>query len=90
MSFQTWKNCLEKILIDQKHVLDFSFQSKKINLPNYEVVEIIGKAHNQKFKVRCLVKDLSIDVSATGTSRRKAEQASALKILEILQYDIKN
>ena len=78
------------VMKDPKTQLQELLQSKKMKLPNYEVVEIIGKAHNQKFKVRCLVKDLSLDVFAAGTSRRKAEQASALKILEILQYDIKN
>jgi len=68
-------------LKDPKTRLQEFLQSRQMPLPNYEVVEITGKAHAQTFTVRCYVEGLDMSVAAEGNSRRKAEQQAATLIL---------
>ncbi|MDQ7073901.1 MAG: ribonuclease III [Gammaproteobacteria bacterium] len=70
------------ILKDPKTRLQEYLQSRKLALPAYEVINAMGKAHEQKFTVECRIKELDHLSQATATSRRKAEQAAALLILE--------
>ncbi|MDQ7015372.1 MAG: ribonuclease III [Gammaproteobacteria bacterium] len=70
------------ILKDPKTRLQEYLQSRKLALPKYEVIDAVGKAHEQKFTVECRIKELDHLSQATATSRRKAEQAAALLILE--------
>jgi ribonuclease-3 len=58
-------------------------QSRKQPLPIYEVLEIKGEAHNQRFTMSCSIDGLK-SVQGQGTSRRKAEQIAAGKMLETL------
>jgi len=67
---------------DPKTRLQEYLQGRKIPLPQYEVIDTTGQSHNQEFTVRCTTKELSIDVTTKGTSRRKAEQAAADKVLK--------
>lgn len=69
---------------DPKTRLQEYLQGRKIPLPQYEVIDTTGQSHNQEFTVRCTTKELSIDVVTKGTSRRKAEQAAAEKVLEAI------
>ncbi|GAA3541196.1 ribonuclease III [Zobellella aerophila] len=69
---------------DPKTRLQELLQAKRKPLPTYNVVEVIGEAHNQKFTVHCLVDGLAEPVVGIGTSRRKAEQAAAEHALEAL------
>lgn len=75
------------ILKDPKTRLQEYLQAKNIPLPSYDVVSISGKEHKQTFKVSCTIEGLSGQVVASGSSRRKAEQAAAEKTLETLNYE---
>lgn len=74
---------------DPKTQLQEWLQSQHRPLPEYEVVEIAGKQHDQRFAVRCRLRDAEVtreaDASAetigSGTSRRRAEQAAASAML---------
>jgi len=68
---------------DPKTRLQECLQSRKEPLPVYEVFEIKGEAHNQRFTISCSIKGVA-PVKGQGTSRRKAEQVAAEKMLEIL------
>lgn len=67
---------------DAKTLLQEFLQSKKIALPQYNVVATHGAAHNQEFEIECLVPKLEIKVFGTGGSRRAGEQAAAKLALE--------
>ncbi len=62
---------------DPKTLLQEFLQSQKLALPEYNVVNTHGKAHQQKFKVECVIPKFSIRTLGEGTSRRSAEQAAA-------------
>ncbi len=67
---------------DAKTLLQEYLQSKKIPLPQYNVVATHGAAHNQDFEIECLVPKLAIQVYGRGASRRAGEQAAAKLALE--------
>lgn len=69
---------------DPKTRLQEYLQARKLPLPAYDVAEIKGQAHNQQFFITCAVEGIE-PVKAKGTSRRKAEQAAAEKILQQLE-----
>jgi ribonuclease-3 len=71
-------------LKDPKSRLQEYLQGKAIELPVYELVDVTGKAHDQHFKVRCVVQDLEISDIGEGSSRKKAEQEAASRILKQL------
>src|SRR5476649_338296 len=62
---------------DAKTLLQEFLQSKKISLPQYNVVATHGAAHSQEFEIECLVPKLNIQVYGRGGSRRAGEQAAA-------------
>jgi ribonuclease-3 len=68
---------------DPKTRLQEHLQSRKQSLPIYEVLEIKGEAHNQRFTMSCSIDGLK-SVQGQGTSRRKAEQIAANKMLDSL------
>lgn len=72
---------------DPKTRLQEYLQARKIPLPNYEVIDIKGQSHNQEFTVKCSTDITAEDIVTKGTSRRKAEQAAAEKVLEIITND---
>lgn len=67
---------------DAKSQLQEFLQSKKIALPDYNVVLIEGEAHAQSFKVECHIQKLNIVTLGEGTSRRSAEQQAAQLAME--------
>jgi ribonuclease III len=69
---------------DAKSQLQEFLQSKKIELPDYNVVVIEGEAHAQSFKVECVIQSLKISTVGEGTSRRNAEQQAAQIALEVI------
>jgi ribonuclease-3 len=73
-----------KELKDPKTRLQELLQAKALPLPSYEVVKTSGQAHNQVFEVSCTVSILDKAVYGNGSSRRKAEQAAAEKVLELI------
>lgn len=69
---------------DPKTRLQEYLQSHKKPLPEYDVIEIKGEAHNQTFKVSCKVLGINEPIVGTGTSRRKAEQNAAEQVIQLL------
>lgn len=67
---------------DPKTLLQEYLQSRKIALPQYNVVATHGAAHNQEFDIECVVPKLDIHVFGSGGSRRAGEQVAAKLALE--------
>ncbi len=62
---------------DPKSQLQEYLQGKKMDLPEYQVIQIEGEAHAQTFKVECVVEKFNIRTQGEGVSRRAAEQQAA-------------
>ena len=71
-------------LRDPKTRLQEWLQARQLGLPEYELVEVTGQAHRQRFEISCKVEGMSMTTTGTGTSRRNAEQESAMKMLDEL------
>lgn len=69
---------------DPKTRLQEYLQARGDELPDYQVVATEGKAHEQRFRVECKIGTFDATVVGEGTSRRKAEQAAAEKMLQAL------
>jgi ribonuclease III len=76
-------------LKDAKTRLQELLQSRRYDRPEYEVVEVTGKAHAQNFKVECRMQNPACVTVGEGRSRRKAEQLAAEAALEILHQQLK-
>ncbi len=76
---------LDKSQKDAKSRLQELLQARGEPLPDYEVVGISGKSHDQIFIVQCRATPLVAPVEGRGTSRRGAEQAAASVALEQLE-----
>ncbi len=72
-------------LKDAKTRLQEQLQAKGLPLPQYLVDAVEGELHAQMFRVTCEVASLSARASASASSRRRAEQAAASQVLELLQ-----
>lgn len=72
-------------LKDPKTRLQELLQSRKYGLPQYNIIEITGKAHNQQFKVTCEINELELQAEGKATNRRKAEQQAAEKIINLVE-----
>lgn len=70
---------------DPKTQLQEFLQSRKVELPVYKLVKTSGSAHAQVFSVQCTTIFLDESCTGTGVSRKKAEQAAAEKMLEIIR-----
>ena len=71
-------------LRDPKTRLQEYLQANKNSLPSYQVEQITGKSHDQVFTVSCKLTDLDMQSNGKGSSRKKAEQQAAQKILDKL------
>jgi ribonuclease-3 len=71
-------------LKDAKTLLQEYLQSRGIALPRYTVERVEGEAHAQVFWVICDVASLHARASGSGSSRRRAEQEAAEKVLVIV------
>lgn len=72
-------------LKDPKSQLQEYLQAHNLPLAHYSLVHTEGACHAQNFKSLCVVEGLNINTSAWGSSKRKAEQASARKALDIIR-----
>lgn len=70
---------------DPKTTLQEYLQKKKLALPVYKIISTEGEAHQQIFKIRCVVAGVKSTVIGTGTSRRRAEQEAAELMLEVMK-----
>jgi ribonuclease-3 len=68
-------------LKDPKTRLQEYLQSRRLGLPEYSVTNETGKDHAKRFEVSCEAADFQA-AAGIGSSRRKAEQAAASKMLE--------
>ena len=74
-------------LKDPKTRLQEYLQGRGRPLPKYDLLEERGADHDKEFSVRCSLKDSEQHAVATGTSRRKAEQAAAQALYEQMTND---
>jgi ribonuclease-3 len=75
-------------LRDPKTRLQEWLQARGLGLPEYELVNVSGAAHRQRFEVQCGVAAEAAATTGFGTSRRGAEQDAAAKMLEQLLDDL--
>lgn len=81
---------LDMVIKDPKTRLQEYLQSKKLQLPVYNILSTSGHDHDQIFKVGCVIEGWSAPFLGEGGSRRKAEQDAADKALKlIIQEDKK-
>lgn len=70
---------------DPKTILQEYLQRAHQDLPTYSVESIEGEAHQQQFVVNCRVVGVNEKVIGRGSSRRRAEQEAAAKMLGIIK-----
>lgn len=73
-----------EILKDAKTRLQEWLQGRKKPLPQYQLVETSGAAHDQRFHVACVIGNPALRTLGIGSSRRLAEQAAAEEALKAL------
>ncbi len=71
-------------LRDPKTRLQEWLQARQLGLPDYDLVEVTGKAHRQTFTVSCTVSNRQGATTGVGSSRRNAEQEAAARMLAAL------
>ncbi|BAP58634.1 ribonuclease III [Candidatus Tachikawaea gelatinosa] len=81
-----YKNRLETVVPgdtqkDPKTRLQEYLQGEYLPLPSYSVAEISGEPHDQKFTINCKISKINYPINGVGSSRRKAEQNAAEKVL---------
>jgi ribonuclease-3 len=74
---------------DPKTELQEWLQGRKMKLPQYRVVGIIGAAHKQSFDVECEIPELRFSERGIGGSRRAGEQAAAAAMLQTIKTKVK-
>ena len=72
-------------LKDAKTRLQEYLQSRSLTLPRYAVLGVEGEDHAQIFRVSCEVPGLALRVEGSGSSRRRAEQQAAARMLEAIE-----
>ena len=71
-------------LRDPKTRLQEWLQAQKMPLPDYELSGVAGKEHARRFTVICSVADVSVFGEGESTTRQKAEQLAARRMLRLL------
>ena len=72
-------------LKDAKTRLQEYLQSRSLPLPGYQVQAVHGEDHAQTFRVSCEVPGLGLATQGEGSSRRRAEQEAAERMLGQIQ-----
>lgn len=62
---------------DPKTKIQEFLQGMRLGLPDYQVIDILGEAHDQEFVVECRVSTFDVAARGNGRSRRSAEQEAA-------------
>ena len=68
---------------DAKTRLQEFLQARRVPLPQYAVISTAGEAHEQIFRVECVIPELNIRTEGEGASRRAAEQAAASRAYDL-------
>jgi ribonuclease-3 len=71
-------------LKDAKTRLQEELQRRGLPLPAYVVEGVSGEPHEQHFAVACEVTSLRMKTRGEGSSRRRAEQEAAQRLLDVL------
>lgn len=84
---QPWLQQINPLLIkkDPKSELQELLQQQGLQLPIYQTIEEIEINNEIRFKVECMVNELKLSITSTGSSIKKAEQAAANKVIVVLQ-----
>jgi ribonuclease-3 len=69
-------------LKDPKTRLQELLQARGLPLPRYSIDSVEGELHAQLFRVTCEVEPMAARAEGQGSSRRRAEQAAAARVLE--------
>lgn len=69
---------------DAKTALQEWLQARHLPLPEYQVLQVTGAAHEQRFEVSCTVSSERLKTRASGRSKRAAERDAATVMLERL------
>ncbi len=75
---------------DPKTRLQEYMQSHRLPLPEYEVVETSGEAHDQTFRIACHIEKREEVFYGIGSSRRRAEQEAAEQALNEIEESSDN
>lgn len=94
---ETCRDCVRTILKDRfnatsldagrkdaKTRLQELLQAQARPVPSYRIVAIDGAAHRRWFTVSCQVEGVAEDAIGTGSSRRRAEQDAATRVMAVL------
>jgi len=79
----------EDELKDPKSRLQELLQSRKFDIPVYNLIDTSGDDHRQTFTADCIIESLDIHTKGVASSRRKAEQQAALNAFEIVKESFK-
>ncbi len=74
----------DSVLKDAKTRLQEAMQAQHKRLPEYRVVGEKLSARNNLFQVECVLPDLGLSATGSGSSRQRAEQQAAAALLEKL------
>jgi ribonuclease-3 len=69
---------------DAKSELQEIMNERRKKLPEYNVVATRGEPHRRSFEVECVLSDLGLSTTGSGTSLQRAQQQAAKKMLERL------
>lgn len=69
---------------DAKSRLQEIVQARYKTVPAYRLIARSGMAHQPSFEIECLVAELNLTASGSGSSRQRAEQQAASAMLEKL------
>lgn len=72
---------------DPKTQLQELMQAKKLDLPDYALVDMSGLPHEQVFTVHCRISLFPESTVGVGVSRKKAEQTAAELMLAKIQHN---
>lgn len=67
---------------DAKTQLQEWLQGRRHPLPDYQLIDTRGEAHDQVFVVSCYIPALKMTATGQGKSRRAAEQEAAMAVLK--------
>jgi ribonuclease-3 len=81
LSLNDWKK-------DPKTRLQELMQARGLDLPVYTLKSVVGQPHEQSFFVECRIALISESCEGVGSSRKKAEQQAAEKMLAKVTQDL--
>lgn len=76
----------EHLAKDAKTELQEIMNKRRKKLPEYRTLATRGEAHRRSFDVECVLADLGLSSTGTGTSLQRAQQDAARRMLERLGH----